>query len=61
MAAAIAWDALDRIEASARGEVDDRKPPAGLQRADDVGVELSGLGQMMVDTPQKNGITARRG
>jgi hypothetical protein len=46
---------------SARREVDDREPPAGLQRANDIGVELSGLDQMMVDTPQKNGITARRG
>src|SRR5258708_39138193 len=58
MAATVRRDSFDRVESGAGLEVDDGQLAAGLQRAQQRGVELGWLGQMVVDATQKDRIAA---
>jgi len=49
VAAAICGDAFDRLETGAGGKIDDGQAAARFEGANEVGVELGGLGEVVLD------------
>src|SRR5215475_6258989 len=58
---AVCGDAFDRFEARASREVDNCEMSTGFQRADEAGVKLVGLGEVMVDAAEEDGVAAGGG